>query len=355
VSDSPPAPGAAPRASTRHATAPRASLTIPTHNRCAALERTLASLTLQTEQAFEVVLVDDGSDDDTPQVARRFADRLDLRYLRKAQRGVASARASAMRAARGEILIQTDDDRIASPTFVADHLAAHAATEGVPYMLAGEQRAILTEWSAAAGLPAAAVAQIIVRNPDLAPRFAGPRAELVSAERLVEDLPATVAALELPEPWWVGHVEPMAAHYGKDLHGFAFPWTMAVGGNSSVPRALAEQIGFLDESFVGWGLEDTDFHFRLHQAGARTRVMSGGRSYHQLHRRGPELGRDWLQNARRIVNKHASVELCLYIAAVRRRTPMIQASDHANAIAAAPAEARDELIRVHREALGIAV
>ncbi len=352
MSDSPPAPAS--RASTRHATSPRASLTIPTHNRCAALARTLASLTLQTEQAFEVVLVDDGSDDDTPQVARRFADRLDLRYLRKAQRGVASARASAMRAARGELLIQTDDDRIASPTFVADHLAGHAATTA-PTMLAGQQRGILTEWSATAALPATAVAQILARNPHLAAAFLEPRAELLSAERLTSEPAAALAAFELPEPWWTGFIEPLATHYGPDLTGFAFPWTMAVGGNSSVPRALAEQIGFVDESFVGWGLEDTDFHFRLCQAGARTRVMTGGRSYHQLHRRGPELGRDWLQNARRIVNKHASVELCLYIAAVRRRTPMIQASDHANAIAAAPAEARDELIRVHREALGIAV
>ncbi len=350
-----PTAGPGPSSPARRGAAPRASLTIPTRNRCAALERTLATLTLQTERAFEVVLVDDGSDDDTPAVARRFAGRLDLRYLRKAQRGVASARASAMRAARGDILIQTDDDRLCSPTFVADHLAAHAATEGIPTMLAGEQRAILTEWSAAAGLSAAAVAQVLLRNPHLAPRFAEARAELVSAEELIADLPGTLAALELPEPWWVGHVQPVVEHYGNDLAGFAFPWTMAVGGNSSIPRAIAEQIGFFDESFVGWGLEDTDFHLRLHQAGARTRVIRGGKSYHQLHRRGPELGREWLQNARRMAHKHTSVELCLYIAAVRRRTSMIQASDAANVIAAAPAEVRDELIRVHREALAIAV
>lgn len=334
---------------------PLASLTIPTRDRCAALERTLTSLLHQTEPRFEVVLVDDGSEDDTPEVARRFAERLDLRYLRKAHRGVASARSSAMRAARGDILIQTDDDRLASPTFVADHLAGHAATAGAPFMLAGQQRGILTEWSAAAQLPSNAVATIVARHPQLAPRFLEPTAELVSAARLADPAAAAeaCAAFELPEPWWTGYAVPLVERYGADLEGFAFPWTMAVGGNSSIPRQLAEQVNYLDESFVGWGLEDTDFHFRLCQAGAKTRVLPGAVSYHQIHRRGPELGREWSQNARRLLQKHASLEVCLYVAAVRRRTPMAAASDQALAIAASPKAAIDEIIRIHREAAGI--
>lgn len=348
----PPAAEPAPRRAPRRPP-PLASLTIPTRNRCAALERTLTSLLHQTEPRFEVVLVDDGSDDDTPEVARRFAERLDLRYLRKAHRGVASARSSAMRAARGDLLIQTDDDRLASPTFVADHLAGHAATGGAPYMLAGQQRGILTEWSAAAQLPSNAVATIVARHPHLAPRFLEPTAELLSAARLAAEPAAACAELELPEPWWTSYAVPLVERYGPDLEGFAFPWTMAVGGNSSIPRQLAEQIDYLDESFVGWGLEDTDFHFRLCQAGARTRVLPDAVSYHQIHRRGPELGREWTQNARRLLQKHASLELCLYVAAVRRRTPISAASDQALAIAAAPRVAIDEIIRIHREAAGV--
>jgi GT2 family glycosyltransferase len=352
VSDPTSAPAPAPARPAR--VQPRASLAIPTRNRCAALERTLTSLLAQTEPSFEVIVVDDGSDDDTPQVVRRFGDRLDLRYLRKAHRGIATARTAAMRAARGEILIQTDDDRLASPTFVEDHLAGHAATEGTPHMLAGQQRGILTEWSAAANLPATAVASVISRNPQLTSAFLGPQAELVPASRLGEDFAAIVAAFELPEPWWQSYAAPLAQHYGPALDGFAFPWTMAIGGNSSLPRALAEAVGYLDESFVGWGLEDTDFHFRLCQAGARTRVLPNALSYHQLHRRGPELGFEWTANARRLLQKHASVELCLYIAATRRRTPMVTASAAALAIAAAPPVVTDELIRAHREALGAA-
>ena len=230
--------------------------------------------------------------------------------------------------------------------------AGHAALPG-PAILAGRQRAILTEWSAAANLPATAVAQVLARNPELAGAFLEPRAELVSAARVFEDLAGVIAAFELPEPWWESYAVPLVAHYGPNLEGFAFPWTMAVGGNSSLPRALAEEVGYLDESFVGWGLEDTDFHFRLCQAGARTRVLEGAVSYHQLHRRGPELGAEWTANARRLLAKHASVELCLYIAATRRRASIIAASAAAATIAASPKVVTDELIRAHREALGL--
>jgi len=326
---------------------PLASLVVPTHNRAATLDRTLAALTVQTEPDFEVVVVDDGSTDDTPQVARRYADRLDLRYIRRARRGTATARSAAMRAARAPLLIQTDDDRLAAPEFVADHVAAHA--DGVARVVAGRQRAVLAEWSVAAELPAIAVAAIAARQPALVPRLLEERAELITPAMLIEDLAATLAAFAVDEPWWTGYAAPVLARCGPDLDGFAFPWTMAIGGNTSVPRALAEQVGFLDESFVGWGLEDTDFHFRLGQAGARVRVVDGAVSYHQLHRRGAERAREWMHNARRLLDKHTSVELCLFIAALRRHTPILAASDAARAVAEAPPAAIAELIRAHRE------
>lgn len=330
---------------------PRASLVIPTRNRAAALARTLAALTGQTEPDFEVVVVDDGSDDATPEVARTWGARLDLRYLRRAHRGIAAARSAAMRAARGAVLIQTDDDRIAAPSFVADHLAAHA--DGC-WLVAGTQRAVLAEWSATADLPAPAVAAVLARTPALAARCATAHAELISAAELADDLEATLARVAVDEPWWQRHGAPLRARFGPTLDGYAFPWAVAIGGNTSVPAALAAQVDYLDEQFVGWGLEDTDFHYRLCQAGARVKLIDGGLSYHQLHRRGPELGREWLANARRLLTKHADLALSSYVVAVLRQAPLPEASALARAAAAAAPEVGAELGRCHRELVAAA-
>ena len=330
---------------------PRASLVIPTRNRARVLARTLAALRHQTEPDFEVVVADDGSDDDTPEVVRTWGAHLDLRYLRRAHRGIAAARSAAMRAARGAVLIQTDDDRIAAPGFVAEHVAAHADGR---WLVAGTQRAVLAEWSAAAELPATAVAAVVARTPAVAARLAAPQAELVSPAELTDDLAGPLATFGVDEPWWQRHAAPLVARYGPTLDGYAFPWAAAVGGNTSVPADLAAQVDYLDEQFVGWGLEDADFHYRLCQAGARVKLIDGGTNYHQLHRRGPELGREWLANARRLLHKHAALELSTYVVAVLRQAPLPEASAVAIAAATAAPELQAELARCHRELLAAA-
>lgn len=60
---------------------PLFSIIIPTFNRSADLRRSLESLCQQTCSDFEVLVCDDGSTDDSAQVANEFATRLDLKYL----------------------------------------------------------------------------------------------------------------------------------------------------------------------------------------------------------------------------------------------------------------------------------
>jgi glycosyltransferase involved in cell wall biosynthesis len=270
---------------------PCASLVIPTRDRSRALARTLAALTRQRRTDFEVVIVDDGSTDDTAAMLDGFRDRLDLTVVRQAGRGIAAARTVAMRAARAPILIQSDDDRVPDANFVADHVAAHAAAATVgPRVVAGQQRGLLAAWSVADDLPAAALAAVVARDPAVAAAVGAPAVELVSPEALAADLDGALARLAVDEPWWVRHGGPLRARYGADLEGFAFPWAAAIGGNTSVPAELAAAVGYLDDGFVSWGLEDTDFHYRLCQAGARVHLLDGGRSYHQLQPSWPRPG-----------------------------------------------------------------
>jgi glycosyltransferase involved in cell wall biosynthesis len=330
----------------------RASLIIATRDRAGFLDRTLASLARQRVPDFEVVITDDGSIDETREIVARYRDSLDLRYLRRAHQGRAAARNAAIRAAKGAILCFCDDDRIADPDFVGDHLDAHA--DGASSVAIGRQRGIVTRWSRRWGLYAADLAPVLARRPELAARLAEPEAELVDAAAIAERFDEVVADHELPEPWWERYVAPVLARYGPSLDGYALPWTIGTTGNLSAPRALVEQVGLLDESFAGWGLEDTELHLRLHRAGARTVILPGARNWHQLHHRPDGQALEWGRNALRLLELHPQLDVCLYLRVVHERLGFEEASRLVDAAAAAGPAARPlvaELVRVIREHL----
>lgn len=81
----------------------------------------------QVDFPWEVVVVVDGSTDQTAELIDSYRDRLPLRQVRHSEpRGTAVALTDGFNAAQGTYLIRCDDDLTPSPTFVADHVAAHA-------------------------------------------------------------------------------------------------------------------------------------------------------------------------------------------------------------------------------------
>jgi glycosyltransferase involved in cell wall biosynthesis len=89
------------------------SIVIATYNRAADLRETLTSLAgLQPDGAWEVIVVDNKSPDDTRQVVESAAASfpVDLRYIFEQQQGRSPALNAGIRAARGEIIATTDDD-----------------------------------------------------------------------------------------------------------------------------------------------------------------------------------------------------------------------------------------------------
>jgi glycosyltransferase involved in cell wall biosynthesis len=111
------------------ATPPSVSVVIPTHNRAGRIEETVAPLLAQPE-TYELVVVVDGSEDDSLAVLERVArDDARLRPLAIENRGAMGARHAGALAATGDVLLMLDDDVIAAPGLVAGHAAHHAEAE----------------------------------------------------------------------------------------------------------------------------------------------------------------------------------------------------------------------------------
>ena len=92
------------------------STIIPVFNRAAMLREAVASVFAQTYRPIEVVIVDDGSTDDTPGTAAELArDRAGVRVIRQANGGPGVARETGRTAVRGEFLQHLDSDDLLEP------------------------------------------------------------------------------------------------------------------------------------------------------------------------------------------------------------------------------------------------
>ena len=100
--------------------APTFSVIIPVYNGASTTERAIESVLAQSYRAFELIVVDDGSTDDTARVVSRFGRR--VTYLYQSNAGVSAARNNGARRATGEWLAFLDAD----DWYYPDRLRWHA-------------------------------------------------------------------------------------------------------------------------------------------------------------------------------------------------------------------------------------
>ena len=98
------------------------SIVVPTYNRAALLDRTLASIVAQSYSDWECIVVDDGSTDGTEAVVAKYAP--GVQYVRQTNAGPAAARNRGLERARGDALMFLDSDDVLLPSALDDLVMA---------------------------------------------------------------------------------------------------------------------------------------------------------------------------------------------------------------------------------------
>ena len=115
---------------------PLVSVIVPVYNGAQYLRAALESVFAQTYQPFEVIVVDDGSADESGEIAQSFHD---VNYIPQANQGVAAARNHGIEAARGEFLAFLDQDDLWTPEKLKLQIAYFLAHSELGYTLTHQQ------------------------------------------------------------------------------------------------------------------------------------------------------------------------------------------------------------------------
>jgi glycosyltransferase involved in cell wall biosynthesis len=219
---------------------PAVSVVIPTYNRRDKLRQTLETLTKQESPAeeFEVIVADDGSSDDSAEVAASFDGPLRMKYVFQEDLGfrTGAARNAGARLASAPVLAFLDCGTLAGPGFVGGHLAAHSqpgrrAVIGYCY----GYNAFREEQWVPHSLGTASLTEVVRLNAD---------------EPLFQD---------------IRHL--IFERVGSDLMKLAVPWSNFYTMNCSVRAAEFWAVGGFDEIFRSWGVEDAELGYRLYRNG----------------------------------------------------------------------------------------
>lgn len=211
---------------------PFLSIIIPTYNRADKLEKCLRALRAQSlaSESFEVLVVDDGSTDSTPQLLKKWAGKWkNLKYLHQKNAGQGNARNKALKEARGQVVLFIGDDIYPQEGFLAKHVEFHQEHPEKEYACLG-----LTEWD--------------------------PTQEIT------------------PFMEWLTHGGPQFAYHKLQAEEEASFWYFYTS-NISLKKELLLKDSF-DPDFKAYGWEDIELGYRLTQKGLKLIYKPEALAYH---------------------------------------------------------------------------
>ncbi len=211
------------------------SIVIPTYRRPDTLVPVLEALARQiSPPEFEVVVVDDGSGDRTPQLLAGYRPPYPFRFFSQDNGGPASARNRGVREALGRVILFLGDDTVPEPALLSVHGEAHSEQRPYPVAVLG-----YTTWP--------------------------------------QDLRVSP---------FLHHINEYGLQFGYGLirDPDRVPFNFFYTSNVSLPRALLLEAGLFDTSFPHAAWEDIEVAYRLMQRGMRMlyRPRAVARHHHEI-------------------------------------------------------------------------
>ncbi|MCP3997016.1 MAG: glycosyltransferase [bacterium] len=248
---------------------PRVAVVIPVYNRIDLLANTLAGLVAQTYEQVEVIVADDGSEEDTSKALAAVAGQLDVTLVRQEHRGYGAGRARNLGAAHSDadVLVFIDADCIPDPDLVKRHAQWHRRSDNL--VVIGSRHHLDTS-----GIDRAA----------LVAGDAGLREQIASSSVADESF--------VPDDFRRVFYRRTA---GLRLGDEAF--RSLVSSNFSIRREQFNAVGGFAEDFGRWGGEDTELGWRLFNAGLFFVPENDAAIYHQTQADEGDSP-DWRQKAR---------------------------------------------------------
>jgi glycosyltransferase involved in cell wall biosynthesis len=233
---------------------PRASVVIPAFNAAAYVCQAVDSVLQQTLEALEIIVVDDGSTDDTCSVLARYGDC--VRYLRQAHAGVSAARNLGTQAARGEFIAFLDaDDYFILSTKLEEQIAcfdrqAEVAIVHSGWRVTDESGAVIVDKKPWTHAPHLDLKNWLLMQPAL------PSAMMFRRHALL-----AVGGFDTK----LSHLEDVDLAFRLTLNGYSTAWLEKItvayrrhGGNASLNVSHQDEslAAILDKFFAQPGLPD---------------------------------------------------------------------------------------------------
>lgn len=263
------------------------SVVIPSYNRYPLNLNALQSLQKQTfpSSQMEVIFVDDGSTDETPNIKPQLNTLYPIKWIRnESPLGRAKARNIGVEHASGRFILFLDAEMIATPTLVETHYLAQNEQDGLVVSGCMELKRLYTTMFRGFNLDQISQLHTLYGdNPrvlnliDQLYLDGSTYTTLLSSEEMVN-----MEVLD-KRSYGVDYYNDILKQFGNELEGFKFSWINFCSGNVSVAKDLFIKSGGFDESFVGFGLEDWDLGYRLYKHGTRFIHDNTAISYHQEH------------------------------------------------------------------------